>query len=193
MAPPLRDSVAISIRTMRGALSKAGLVACLVTISAPAIAVAGPPSAATGAAKNVTQVAATLNGSVNPNGEATTYRFDYGPTKTYGSATPDQGPTAADKVNHPVTAQIDGLNPGTTYHYRLVAVNASGTKLGGDKTFKTQTPPATLTLGAAPAQIVVGASTVLSGQLTAQPGKSGASVKIALKANGKTVASATTD
>lgn len=144
---------------------------------APASAQAAAPAPATGGAKSVTSTSAVLNGSVNPNNEPTTYHFEYGPTNKYGTATPDQGPTAANKVKTPVSASISGLTPGTTYHYRLVATNASGTKAAGDKTFKTA---AGISLGASRRTITLGSQTVLSGQLTAaNPG----GVKVTLEAD----------
>jgi hypothetical protein len=36
-----------------------------------------------------------------------------------------------------VAANVSGLTPGATYHYRLVATNATGTTTGADKTFTT--------------------------------------------------------
>lgn len=43
------------------------------------------PSATTGVASNLTAVTATLNGTVNPGGSATTVSFEYGPTATLGT------------------------------------------------------------------------------------------------------------
>jgi hypothetical protein len=43
-----------------------------------------------------------------------------------------------------VTFRLRGLSPGTRYHYRIVAVNADGTSVGGDRSFRTALPPATL-------------------------------------------------
>jgi hypothetical protein len=120
------------------------------------------PTASTGRATAVTTTTALLNGSVNPNNLPTVWRFQYGTTRSYGADTPSQGPTAAEKRNIAVAAPIAGLAPGTTYHFRLVAVNSSGTRLGGDRTFTT--PPGIL-LSARPAAVTFGRSVVLSGQL----------------------------
>jgi len=49
---------------------------------------AGPPGATATAATSVSATNATLNGTVNPHGLATTYNFKYGTTAGYGSATP---------------------------------------------------------------------------------------------------------
>lgn len=170
-----------------------------VTLALPSAALAAAPTAATGGAKQVTENSATLTGTVNPNSEATTYYFQYGTSKTYGSQTPTQGPTAAVKANQAASAAIGGLAANTSYHYRLVAVNGSGTKLGNDKQFKTQRAKApapaaaTVTLGAAPARVVAGRPTKLSGHLTPAPGKSASGVKITLQANGKNVGTTNTD
>jgi hypothetical protein len=145
------------------------------------IAQAALPSASTGGTRDVTQTSATLRGTVNPNGEATTFYFQYGTTKSYGSATPVQGPTAANKSNVAASATITQLTPATTYHYRLVAVNASGRKFGGDKTFKTQKLPASITLGVSAGRIVWGRSVTLAGQFTPSPYGSAAGVKVTLQ------------
>src|SRR5205823_422001 len=46
------------------------------------------PSVATGSATSIVDTTATLNGSVDPNGSSTTYRFEYGTTTSYGSQSP---------------------------------------------------------------------------------------------------------
>ena len=104
---------------------------------------AQPPISTTGVASNVGATTANLAGSVNPNGLATTYHFDYGTTKSYGSqapAAPDpsagSGTTAQNE-----SANLTGLSPGTTYHYRIEATNSAGTTFGSDQTFTTTTPP----------------------------------------------------
>lgn len=171
----------------------AAITAVVMLLVAAAVAVAATPTAGTGGARDITESSATVTGTVNPNGEATTFYFEYGPTKTYGSRTPDQGPTAAVKANQPVSAALTGLSPDTTYHYRLVAVNPSGTKQGGDKAFKTKQAPPSVTLGAVPAKVTAGGSSTLSGKLTPSPGKSPAGVKITLEVGGKAVATATAD
>ena len=57
---------------------------------APASAAAAPPSATTGSPSSVGQSSATVNGTVNPNGQSTTYYFKYGTTTTYGLQTSPQ-------------------------------------------------------------------------------------------------------
>ncbi len=92
------------------------------------------PTVTTNAATAITSTGATLNGSLNPNGQATTYDFEYGKTTTYGSTTGAQnGGSGTTAVN--VSAAITGLTPGTTYHFRLVATTSSGEIDGADMSF----------------------------------------------------------
>jgi hypothetical protein len=86
----------------------------------------------------VSQTAATLNASVNPNGEAVTdCHFDYGTTTTYGSSpacTPQPGSGTAPVS---VSASITGLMPSTSYHFRVEARSSAGTTVSADATFTT--------------------------------------------------------
>ncbi len=109
------------------------------------------PTATTEAASGVKEKEATLKGSVNPNGNATTYQFEYGPTTSYGTKVP----LSAESVGSGTTAvavskAISGLTEGATYHYRVVATNAAGTVNGADKTLKTTHPPQTTITSATP-------------------------------------------
>lgn len=101
--------------------------------------VVAPPSAGTGAASDLSPEGATLNATVDPNGSETAYRFEYGTDTTYGQSTPEQ-PAGAGMDGGLVRADVSGLQPDTTYHYRVVATNAQGTTEGEDKTFATPAP-----------------------------------------------------
>jgi len=96
----------------------------------------GPPVVATNGATNVATSSATLNGSLDPHGLTTTVFFQYGTTTSYGSATPMQSQTGSTYRN--IAANISGLIPHTTYHFRMVATNSGGTRMGSDRTFITQ-------------------------------------------------------
>jgi hypothetical protein len=95
----------------------------------------GPPVAITNPATNVASSSATLNGSVDPHGLTTTVHFQYGTTISYGHTTANQTKTGNAYQN--VAANISGLTASTTYHFRIVATNSSGTMYGGDRTFRT--------------------------------------------------------
>ena len=77
---------------------------------------------------------ATLNGTVNPKGADTSYYFQYGPTKSYGLQTGilDAGTGHARRAGGD---RYRRLQPLSVYHFRLVAVNASGASIGADKSF----------------------------------------------------------
>ena len=79
---------------------------------------------------------ATVSGSVNPNGRATSVRFEYGPSTAYGLQTPDRA-IGAGKADVGVSEVLKGLREGTTYHFRVVASNAIGTTRGPDQVFGT--------------------------------------------------------
>jgi DNA-binding beta-propeller fold protein YncE len=98
------------------------------------------PVVAIAAATGITTTAATLHGTVNASNGAATARFQYGLTTAYGTLTPTVN-VASDGTVHALTAPITGLTPGTTYHARVVAVNAFGTTASPDQTFTTQALP----------------------------------------------------
>jgi len=62
-------------------------LAALAILFVSQAAAAGSPSVTTGGASSVTSSSATVSGSVNPNGEATMYAFQYGTTSGYGHET----------------------------------------------------------------------------------------------------------
>src|SRR4051812_45302762 len=128
-------------------------------------AAAAVPTVSTGGANGVTADAARLHGTVNPKGLATTYYFEYGTTRRYGSRTPDASAGKGTR-NQSVSAAVGGLTPNTAYHYRLVASNASGVTSGGDRSFRTRRQPLGLTLNANPNPVIFGAGTTIAGQLT---------------------------
>ena len=94
------------------------------------------PEANTGSATSVSDSSAVLHGSVSPSGLATTYYFEYGTTTAYGLATASRT-TDADAS---ASETVGGLSADTTYHYRLVATNSSGTSYGPDRSFQTASP-----------------------------------------------------
>lgn len=149
---------------MKRRMLVAGVTAAIAA-AAPAVAAVTKPTVTTGGAAQVTQTSATLTGKVNPNGARTTYFFQYGTSKLYGSTT---GPTDAGSGTNARTAAatLTGLAPFTTYHYRLVAQNAKGTTFGGDRAFTTKKQPLGFSLAANPNPATWGTGATLSGQLT---------------------------
>src|SRR4051794_5414881 len=108
------------------------------------------PAATTAPATDVSRTTATLHGTVDANGSATMYHFEYGTTTSYGLVTPE---ASAGEGDAPAagSAPITDLTPNTTYHFRVVATSAGGTANGADRTFKTAPNPAAprVSIGAA--------------------------------------------
>ncbi len=98
------------------------------------------PGVQTTAASNLQSTQATLNGTANPNGLNTSYHFEYGPTQAYGSSTAPTG-LGWNPGSVATSATISGLQPGTTYHYRVVATNVMGTSYGADQVVETLPTP----------------------------------------------------
>jgi hypothetical protein len=125
-------------------LSLALIVAasCLVLGAGSALAVV--PTISSTSVSAVTTKTAVLEAEINPGGEATTYHFEYGTADC--SANPcTSAPVPNANVGSgsspiEVTDEITGLSPGTTYHFRVLATNASGTSEGPDATFTTFAP-----------------------------------------------------
>jgi hypothetical protein len=83
---------------------------------------------------------ATLAGQINPNGSTTTYAFEYGPTTAYGTSVPAPAGDAGDGgLAREVAERVEGLEPGQTYHARLVAESSEGQGVGADVQFTTRT------------------------------------------------------
>src|SRR5207302_4072280 len=80
--------------------------------------------------------------SVNPNGAtATSCRFEYGTTSSYGLSVPCATLPGSGTSAVAVSAQLQGLSPGTPYHFRIVTSNAGGTGSGTDRTLTTLPNP----------------------------------------------------
>jgi hypothetical protein len=106
-----------------------------------------PPAASAGVATAITQSAATISATVNPNGgETSECRFEYGATTAYGSTAPCVPQPGSSSNPVAVSASIAALTVNTTYHFRVVATDTGGTSYGGDQTFQTlPNPPADVT------------------------------------------------
>lgn len=94
------------------------------------------PLVATGSASRITTATAKVQGRMHPFGLKTEFHFEYGLDTNYGSKTPTT--FGGEEITpRTVFANLSGLKPGTTYHYRLVAVNENGTSVGRDAEFTT--------------------------------------------------------
>ena len=72
----------------RALLLVATAAAVVIPVTLAHGATSSPPAVATAAATNATDSGAILNGTVNPNGQQTSYAFEWGPTSGYGHETP---------------------------------------------------------------------------------------------------------
>ncbi len=134
------------MRSQFAALGAGVVVLAAVTGVAQA---ASSPGVATGSASSIGDTSAVLHGSVNPNGRATNYYFQWGLTPAYGT-TGHLHSAGSGTVARAVTATATGLIPGTVYHYHVVAASNFGTSIGADRTFKTSGhPPPGVTTGPA--------------------------------------------
>ncbi len=100
-------------------------------------AIPGGPDVTTGEATSIGYTSVLLNGTINPNGSATTYYFEYGTTTAYGKSTPSTS-AGSGTSTLAVNTSVTGLISKSLYHYRLRATNSGGTVFGADRTFTTQ-------------------------------------------------------
>jgi hypothetical protein len=105
------------------------------------------PQASTGPASVVTATSAVISGTVNPDGQAATYSFqlgvDNGAGTQYGVVF--SGPAGAGSTPLAESLGLSGLQPGTTYAYRIAIRTGDGTLVEGEPaTFTTAGLPAVL-------------------------------------------------
>jgi NHL repeat len=104
------------------------------------------PQAASGAASAIAATSATVSGTVNPDGQPATYTFELGvyegPQTQYGIVF--TGPAGTGTAPIPESLGLTGLQPGTTYAYRIKVASGYGTQTGEPVLFTTQGLPAVL-------------------------------------------------
>lgn len=119
-----------------------------------------PPSAVTGPASSITPTGATTAGTAtNPAVAPGTAVIQYGTGIPYGQSTA-AGAVAAGAVSSAQSANLPGLTPGTTYHYRLFVTTTDGTAAGADATFKTPVRPTSTTVTCSPSSVVLHRRTI---------------------------------
>jgi hypothetical protein len=105
------------------------------------VVVEGPPKAGTTPAKVENQTEATLEGNIEPEGNAVEYYFNYGSASVTEHSSPPTSLGIVDFSSHPVSLPVSGLSPNTEYHFELVLVYGAGEIVsGGPQSFTT--PPA---------------------------------------------------
>jgi hypothetical protein len=120
------------------------------------------PAVTTSSASGVTSTSATLNGTVDPEGSATTYSFVYGTNSTLSSGTTSTALESAGSGTSAVseTVVLSGLQPATTYYFQLDATNASGTSKSSIVSLTTAAPAAPTSTPLMPANTVASESAV---------------------------------
>ena len=124
------------------------------------------PSATSDPASSVSHRSATLNGTVAPHGETVTdCHFEYGTDTSYGSTAPCSPSSPSGTTPSPVSADVSGLTPGTTYHSRVViTTDGSATPVDAADSQFTTADPATDSTDTASA--VAARSATLNGTVT---------------------------
>lgn len=113
------------------------------------------PNATTQAASAITTTTATLNATVNPEGNATTVSFVYGtsPTLASGTTTTPSQAIGNGTSDVSVNAAISGLQPTTTYYFEVVATYSGGTIDGSILSFTTASSPGSIQFSASAYQV----------------------------------------
>ena len=96
----------------------------------------GPPQISEVRARDATQGEAKIEAKIDPSGFDTSYRFEWGPTESYGNSVP-VSPESIGTATTRVGATLSGLSPGSAYHYRVLATNSTGTTETPDQTLET--------------------------------------------------------
>jgi hypothetical protein len=186
---------------MIGTVVRRFLLALALLGATAGAAMAAAPTVTTGPLSRLSPIGATLTGTVNPNGEATTYVFEYGETTAYGSSAPvTPGNPGSGTTAVTARAAITGLQPGTLYNYRLTATNPSGTIQGANQTFTTPAQPLPLPSAATGTATNVGNTNATltgtvnpNGQPTAYHFEYGLTADYGSRTGGKQAGAGTTD
>lgn len=128
--------------------------------------IAAAPSVVSTPATGISQTGASLNGTVNDQGAATTVSFQWGTTTAYGQSL-SAAPVPAGAGLSPETVAISGLACNTTYHFRITGNNGvGGTQYGNDLSFITAPCGPAVVTNAATA--ITQTAAVLNGTVSAQ-------------------------
>jgi hypothetical protein len=111
---------------------------CAVFVFGSVVALAAAPAIEGVSFSDAGSASATLSAEVNPQGVDTTYRFEYGTSVSYGQSLPSPaGDAGAGSSLVSVQASPQGLEPGTVYHFRVVASSSEGMSESADVSFST--------------------------------------------------------
>jgi len=126
-----------AIQSYHGNITVGGGGATAINVAASGAGI-NAPALTTGAATAVTQVSATLEGTISSTGctAVTAYGIEYSTTMNFpngtGTAVPSTNLSAGT-----FTSGISGLTANTTYYYHAYATNGGGTGYGSEQSFTT--------------------------------------------------------
>jgi hypothetical protein len=171
----MRRAVIGLMVALTGALSATAPTA----ISQAATPAPKPPVVYGGYAEQITATSVTFKMRIDPEGSATTYYVQYGPTTAYGSQT-SAASAGSGTQEAKLLEAVSGLQSDTLYHFRVVAISSAGTAGSVDATFTTKKISLSLSATATPNPVVFGAPLSISGTLS---GTGNAGVEVVLQTN----------
>jgi sugar lactone lactonase YvrE len=127
-------------RGRKSQIAICALVALVVFGAGARSAAAEPPLITEVSVSAVTDTSATLEAKISPQGKATLYRFEYG-SEDCATSTCTVAATGSVPASSPVVKEafLEGLSPGTLYHFRVVAEHAAEAPVSsGDRVFATR-------------------------------------------------------
>ena len=128
-----------AVQTYDGDIAVGGGGATSINVAASGSGI-NAPALTTGAASNITQVSATLAGTITSEGcsAVTAYGIEYSTTAGFPNGTGT--PVASTNISGGnFSSNITGLIAATTYYYHAYATNTQGTGYGTEKSFTTST------------------------------------------------------
>ena len=128
-----------AVQTYDGDIAVGGGGATSINVAASGSGI-NAPALTTGAASNITQVSATLAGTITSEGcsAVTAYGIEYSTTAGFPNGTGT--PVASTNISGGnFSSNITGLTAATTYYYHAYATNTQGTGYGTEKSFTTST------------------------------------------------------
>ncbi len=121
-------------------------------------------------ATHVIDSGAEVSGTVNANGLATTVVFEYGTTTAFGQTLAATPATVSGNATVAVHATLTGLQPSTTYYYRIAATKNGVTQTSARKSFRTNAAQPTPVVTTTNATQVSGNNATLNGTVIANGG-----------------------
>jgi hypothetical protein len=126
---------------------------------------APPPLVSTNPATSVNHTRATLRGHLDPNGSLpiAECKFEWGTSTSYGEAPIPCAEGSSFSAAADVSAELTGLTPGTTYHFRLHVLTGGGSFNGEDKSFEAIPPSSVPEASTGKSSILSSTSSLLKG------------------------------